>query len=138
MTNQKRVDEIMRRTGARITAARRQVFDVLLRAARPLTHDEIEQRTNTVRHLDRVTVYRALDWLVKQRLAHKVAGDDRTWRYNAVAAEHAADHAHFNCNRCGHVFCLEEVTTAYAIHLPPGYRAEHMDLTIRGVCERCA
>jgi Fur family ferric uptake transcriptional regulator len=86
--------------------------------------------------VDRVTVYRVLEWLVGQELAHRIAGDDRVWRYKAQTDRNG--HAHFKCNRCGAVFCLENTSTAYALALPPGYRSQAVELTIRGLCASCA
>jgi Fur family ferric uptake transcriptional regulator len=120
----------------RATPARVHVLEVLLAARHALTHAEVEARLEAGRCPDRVTLYRVLDWLVSKGLAHKVAGDDRAWRYNAVDRGNHG-HAHFHCRRCGQVFCLSELQPAFAINLPPGYQYESAELSIQGVCPRC-
>lgn len=122
----------------RATSARVRVLGVLLAAGRPLTHHQVQEALKGRVRVDRVTVYRVLEWLTSRDLAHKIVGDDRVWRYKAHpdSAEHG--HAHFKCSRCGAVFCLENTSTAYALTLPPGYRSQAVELTIRGLCAGCA
>lgn len=129
--------ERLRAQGARGTPARVAVLDILLAAPAALTHQEIEHAARD-RGLaaDRVTLYRVLDWLVAKGLAHKIAGEDRVWRFNAMDQE-GHGHAHFHCTGCGQVFCLDALTPSFALALPPGYRFEHAELTLQGLCPRC-
>jgi Fur family ferric uptake transcriptional regulator len=125
--------------GARLTPAREQVLGILLAASRTMSHQEIE---GTAReqglNFDRVTLYRVLDWLVTQGLAHKIEGRDRIWRFNAVTVtETEHGHAHFHCTRCGKVFCLEQMQPSFAVTLPAGFLFEKAELTVQGVCPEC-
>ena len=126
--------------GARATPAREHVLEILLAASRALSHQEIEAAARKQGfNFDRVTLYRVLDWLVTQQLAHKIEGQDRVWRFNAVtvtSTEHG--HAHFHCTRCGQVFCLEQLEPSFAVTLPAGFRFEKAELTIQGICPSCA
>lgn len=70
--------------GARATRTRVQTLGTLLAAHEALTHHEIERRVARSHDVDRVTLYRVLEWLVGQGLAHKIAGEDRVWRYSAA------------------------------------------------------
>ena len=129
--------ERIRGTGARMTAPRVQVLAAMLAANRVLSHHEIEERLGSAR-LDRVTLYRVLDWLVEEGLAHRIAGADRVWRFS-VSGEAHESHAHFQCNRCGSVLCLDELSARKpVVHLPRGYRPERLELTVTGVCARCS
>jgi Fur family ferric uptake transcriptional regulator len=132
-------DTSIRRTGARVTRARMEVLAVLLAAERALTHHEVERRINRHLGIDRVTVYRVLDWLTGHNLAHKIAGEDRIWRFNAAndESERRHTHAHFKCNQCGEVICLDEVHAARGIQLPSGYRSQEVELTVKGLCAGC-
>lgn len=120
----------------RTTPARLRVLEVLLDAPHAMSHGEIESRLEAAVCPDRVTLYRVLDWLVSKGLAHKVAGDDRAWRFNA-AEQAGHGHAHFHCSRCGQVYCLSELQPAFAFSLPPGYQFESAELTIQGLCPAC-
>lgn len=130
-------ETLIRETGARVTRPRVAVLSVLLAAERALTHHEVEERVSRALDIDRVTIYRVLDWLTAGALAHKIAGDDRVWRFNAVAREHGHRHAHFQCNRCGTVLCLDELGVRPSVRLPAGFRPQHVELTVKGLCATC-
>jgi Fur family ferric uptake transcriptional regulator len=123
--------------GGRLTPARRMVLDILLAAPNAMTHLEVETaaRERGLR-ADRVTLYRALDWLLGRGLAHRIEGSDRVWRFNAVAGEDHG-HAHFHCVRCGRVFCLDLPQPEVAPELPPGFHCDSAELTLRGTCDAC-
>ena len=125
--------------GARATRARVDVLAALLAADEALSHHDVERRLARVRDVDRVTLYRVLEWLTVQGLAHKVAGDDRVWRFSA--AGHAAGgvvhaHAHFECSACGRVICLDRARLP-SIPLPAGFRRREVEVTVKGTCDAC-
>lgn len=138
-TFHERAENLVQRTGARLTRQRVEVLAVLLAARRALTHHEVEKLVNRGAGMDRVTVYRVLEWLTSRGLAHKIAGDDRVWRFNAAgdAPGRAHAHAHFKCNGCGEVICLDGVRAAHGIRLPSGYRSQEVELTVKGLCVEC-
>ncbi len=133
-----RAEALVRRTGARATRPRIEVLAALLAAGRALTHQEVGRQVNRALGIDRVTIYRVLEWLTTRNLAHRIAGEDRVWRFNAAADEHAQRHAHFQCNRCGDVICLETALATRSIPLPSGYRSQEIELTVKGLCAGCA
>jgi len=132
-------ENILQAAGQRPTAARCAVLGVLLEAERALTHLEIGTRLGEGVQVNRVTLYRVLEWLVQRRLAHKIAGEDRIWRFNALPPEEGGGHhhAHFQCNQCSNVSCLEGMSTTFALALPAGFRSQEVELTIRGICDTC-
>ena len=77
------VAEHIRRRGARATPARVRVLRLLREAPAPLSHAEIEVRLGDMA-IDRVTLYRVLDWLVDSGLAHKSADAGRVFRFSAM------------------------------------------------------
>ena len=104
----------------RPTPARVAVLNALIATPTALTHLEIAAATQTAGStLDRVTLYRVLDWLVDKGLAHKIAGEDRVWRFNAMTPNgqdsHAThEHAHFHCSQCGWLYCLDDLHPVFA------------------------
>lgn len=105
----------LRASTLRVTDARVNVLTALLGAGYAFSHQDVQ---DTLADMDRVTLYRTLDCLTDAGLAHKIAGDDRVFRYNA-AVEHAGhgdhaqvqqhQHGHFKCTRCSRVFCIDNV-----------------------------
>ncbi len=130
-------EDAVRTTGARMTRPRVMVLAVLLEAERALTHTEVEGRLPRAAEVDRVTIYRVLEWLVDKGLAHKIAGEDRTWRFNAAEHARAGPHAHFQCSDCGQVICLEQAPARQDVKLPAGYKPQHVEMTIKGLCPQC-
>jgi len=133
-----RAEALVRDATMRATRPRIEVLAVLLAARCALTHHEIEQRVRRALGMDRVTIYRVLEWLVARGLAHRIAGDDRVWRFNAADGERARQrHAHFKCNDCGEVTCLQTAVAAPKVPLPAGYRSQDVELTVKGLCAGC-
>ena len=135
---QSRAVAMLRAADGRLTPARLAVLEILLDSAAALSHheieDAIEQRGLDV---DRVTLYRVLDWLVERGVAHRIAAEDRVWRFNAVDRVLGGDHAHFHCTRCGQIVCLEGPDSTVAFALPTGYEPERTEITVHGRCPRC-
>ncbi|MGH8687373.1 MAG: Fur family transcriptional regulator [Burkholderiales bacterium] len=124
-------------TGERVTSARVQVLAALEKADQALSHPELESRLGPERP-DRVTLYRVLDWLVGQGLAHRASGADRVWRFTVAGGKHEK-HGHFECSRCGKVVCLDDLRTdKLALKVPRGFRPDEVGLTVRGRCAQCA
>jgi Fur family ferric uptake transcriptional regulator len=124
---------LLRDASVRVTAARTNVLSTLLTTRAALSHQDIQ---DTFTEMDRVTLYRALDCLTEAGLAHKIAVDDRIFRYSAGTEHHEhADgsthqhrkqqtqhqHGHFKCTRCAKVFCLDDTADATFLSsvLPP-------------------
>jgi len=134
----------LRGLGSRVTEPRVRVLAVLMAGADPLSHQAVCDALPDDSGIDRVTVYRVLDWLVAGGIVHKTAGADRVFRFSLAehdAAREAAhrSHSHFHCTQCGRDFCLEAEPPAMPkAVLPPGFAADHAELTIKGCCADCA
>ncbi len=63
-----RAEEMIQNTGDRVTSARVRVLGILLAEKQAITHHEIEERVSDDHPLDRVTLYRILEWLSKRDL----------------------------------------------------------------------
>jgi len=128
--------ERIRALGARVTPARVDILRLLEQAERALSHRDVEEVLHEA--YDRVTIYRVLEWLVEQGLAHRVADADRVFRFSPVSAQGAehAQHAHFRCEACGKVYCLDEVLLSVP-HLPEGFSGHSVEYNISGQCPAC-
>lgn len=122
--------------GARATRARLDVLAVLLGSRDALSHHDVEGRLPRGHGIDRVTLYRVLEWLTAQGLAHKVAGDDRIGRFSATGHAGGDAHAHFQCSDCGRVICLAQARVP-SIPLPAGFERAQVEVTVKGTCDAC-
>lgn len=140
----------VRATGARVTGARVKVLAVLMAADEALTHTDVQRRLehgDAHELLDRVTLYRVLEWLVEVDLAHRVSGPDRVWRFSAQGDEtghghaHGPQHGHFKCRSCERMFCMKSsARLARTVRgmLPDGFAGDEVELTVVGRCAECA
>ena len=127
----------VRAAGQRPTRARLQILQALLDLAQPVSHTEIQEHIQSrwAENIDRVTLYRGLEWLVQHQLSHRITADDRVWRFSAINPEHPS-HPHFHCVRCGQVLCLPE-SQLPAPQLPAEYRVKEVEVVVNGICPHC-
>lgn len=125
----------IRRCGARATPARIRVLQLLRSTPGALSHNQIEQALGESA-LDRVTLYRVLDWLVESGLAHKSADASRVFRFSVAAESEHTKHVHFRCDSCGKVFCLDQPPPAPPT-MPDGFSLLRADFDLHGSCANC-
>ena len=137
---------LLREAGLRRTPVRVGVLEILAGSPHPVGVPQVIERLPE--HTDAVTVYRTLNTFTDKQLVHRVRGEDRTWRYALSGKasprqpqQAAHSHAHFVCETCGTVECLEDaeiprnfvrslrVRAAYAVHYP--------EVVLHGVCPKC-
>lgn len=147
---QTRAEDCLRNADLRATHARVSVLAAMLGASRALSHQEIQEALSD---MDRVTLYRALDSLTAAGLSHKIAGDDRVYRYSAsiehgaaarrdsaaTHGQHQHQHSHFKCTRCAKVFCLDVGNDAKLLEgsmLAPGLDASVWRKQMQGMLQQ--
>lgn len=137
---QARARAMIRGAGARLTGPRLRVLSELLRADQALTHLDLQRRVEDgAEAIDRVTLYRVLDWLADNGLAHRVAGPDRVFRFSAQSTE--TPHGHFRCVQCGRMYCLgasADLERSVLATLPDGFTEQRVEVTVSGLCADCA
>lgn len=136
-TSQQKAETLIRDTGARLTRTRTRVLAFLLEQAAPLTHHEIHEqlRGDTI---DAVTLYRVLEWLTANDIAHRIAGADQVWRFSVNADRLGHDHAHFQCIRCDSVTCFNDMPLPRRPKMPEGFTSHEVNLLIKGICPHCS
>jgi Fur family transcriptional regulator, ferric uptake regulator len=134
----KQAEEMIRSRGERPTAGRVRILAALLAEQRAITHHELEERVRCEQRLDRVTVYRVLEWLHEKCFVHRVVTGERVWRFRANSGAHRQPHAHFECTSCTAVICLDDMKAEYDRALPAGYRPQEVELRVKGLCSECA
>lgn len=126
--------------GAQLTQQRREVLELLLqRHGSAKAYDLQEDMQNRHGRVAPTTVYRALDFLMEQRLVHKV---DATNTYVVCTdAEHTHPSMMLVCTQCGEITEWHDdpqfgaLSAKVAAYLP-GFEARGLE--IKGLCGRCA
>ncbi|MWB93711.1 Fur family transcriptional regulator [Flavobacterium sp. GA093] len=120
----------------RKTVAKSAVLEIFGKSKTALSHTEIQSQMNNV--CDRVTIYRILDRLVNDDIIHKIVNLDGTVKYakcNHAHRVHIHNHAHFSCENCHEITCLENVKPSYII--PHNYKVNDINFTLSGLCPNC-
>ncbi len=134
------VEEHLRSHGLRVTSIRKDVLDLLQRSDRALSQADVERALPD--RADRVTLFRVLQSFEEAGLAHRVMDVQGTSHYASCSKEcnahaHHDVHAHFRCNRCSSVFCLERVTLP-EVTVPTGFVVTSSRIELEGRCRGCA
>lgn len=132
-------DNLLSQVSGKTTPARINVLNILLSSPTALNHQNIEQITKEEGlSIDKVTLYRTLDWLVEKRIAHRIASVNRAWYFNASSHPEMTPHAHFHCKTCTQIYCLEDMRSMPLNNLPEHYKLEEAELSLQGQCVSCA
>jgi len=133
--------EVCAGNGAQLTELRRSVLDLILQADGALTAYRLLDRLQETRKgAVPPTIYRALDFLLKQGLIHRVE------RLNAfVPCSDAGQHRHVAqfliCSACGTVAEIEDHAVAQALARAAaraGFHPGNAVVEIDGTCAACA
>lgn len=117
------------------TSCREGIIEVVMSAYQALSENEIRERL--VGNYDRTTFYRSFKTLVEHKIFHKIVVDNQLVKYaldNTVT--HKDEHAHFYCNECNAVKCLDSVAVQ-KYQLPDGYTDVETEVIIKGTCSNC-
>ncbi len=128
----------LHQAGLRVTRSRLDVIESLVLSPVPSSALDVLGSLSG-RSLDRVTVYRTLNSLVEHGLAHRIDPGDRVWRYGLLGEEHN-EHAHFVCDACGNIRCLEDATIRVSIKGSQDserFKVTQRDVYLHGTCEKC-
>ncbi|MBL8747372.1 MAG: transcriptional repressor [Phycisphaerae bacterium] len=129
----------LREAGLRVTGARLDVVRTLHDSPLPMTAQDILDEVAKLGPTDRVTVYRTLNSLVELGIAHRVDPGDRTWRFGLLAKDHH-QHAHFVCDDCGSIRCLDEALITVSMKgraASDRFKVKQQDVYLHGTCEAC-
>jgi len=126
--------------GARLTPQRRRVLEILCRTERPLgAYEILDQLREGSRVLAPPTVYRALDFLLEQGLAHRLES-----QHAFIGCRHP-ERVHQSqfliCARCGRVTELADAEVSAHLAMAAracGFEAERPVVELIGICAGCA
>jgi Fur family zinc uptake transcriptional regulator len=131
-------------TGNKLTNKRKKVLMVLLNSALPLSAYDIVERYKEQfqESLPVMSVYRMLDFLIKEKLVHKLETASQYISCSHIACNHQHEMPQFLiCDRCGSVkevgikkTIIEELEHSIR---NTGFLLTHKQLELHGICKRC-
>ena len=132
---ERELGERLATSGFRFTSQRRCVYDVLRQTMDHPTADEVFMRAKQVLpEISHATVYNCLDALVACGLARKVQTEHGAARF----CPNMEEHCHYFCDDCGTVFDVALSADSTTIPRPKGFKIDHCDIAVHGICADCA
>ncbi|MDR2051294.1 MAG: transcriptional repressor [Deltaproteobacteria bacterium] len=136
----KDAEELCARHGVRLTAIRRKIFKILLQAGAPLkAYDIIDRMREDGRRITPATMYRTLEFLLQQGLAHRI---------NALNAYVPCTAAHdsgglllFVCSDCQKASELNDPVLYDSLRARLGvlgFSLDNASIEIQGACPSCS
>ena len=134
----KQAREMLKAAKLYSTRGRVAILKVLMKADKPLSQDQIAQRSGKKR-FDKVTIYRTLESLLNVGLVHKAFVDKRASHFELAhnCTEHQC-HPHFTCTNCGETHCLTGISVPMAKSPYQGYVIHRQQVRLEGLCPKCA
>jgi Fe2+ or Zn2+ uptake regulation protein len=129
------IEELFAARGYRLTMPRRQVFNELQKASRPLAIGDIITACGGV---DRVSIYRTLELFAELDIISVIPVGWKK-RYE-LAGPFKPHHHHLQCVSCGELVAIDTprlegmVTDLATSH---GYKLAHHHIELSGICEMC-
>jgi Fur family transcriptional regulator, ferric uptake regulator len=127
--------DVLYRHNLKRTSCREGIIELILSSGQALSENEIREKLAA--NYDRTTFYRSFKKLEESKILHKIVIDNTMVKYaldNSITNK--KEHAHFYCNDCHTVKCLETVPVQ-EIKLPEGYIESETEVLIKGVCPFC-
>ena len=130
---------VLRAEGHRVTGPRLAVWRALVEGGGHHTADELTvTATSRDPSINRASVYRSLQLFEELGLVRQTALGEAASRWEL---DHPDEHFHLVCRRCGDVdHHVGTLVQQVRNHLADGhgFLAQDVDLTVTGLCERCA
>ncbi len=132
-------EALCKKRGARLTQHRRTVLQLLCRSPKPLSaYELLAQMQSKIDNAAPTTIYRALEFLQQQGLAHKLESI-----HAYVGCSHP-DHPHDSqfliCADCGDVSEVEDQQVTNSLHAASkaaGFQADRPIVELVGTCANC-
>lgn len=133
-------EQLLKSTNTKMTEARSRILNLLLDAGSPVSANRLHEALSKDTSIDLATVYRALKVFNEKGLVRAVHIDNDTVYYEK-SCRHNPLHAHFYCESCGRVECLDPFgfdESAAFIKLAKGKNINSVELVLKGRCSKCA
>lgn len=140
----KKLQQACALAGVKLTSKRKNVLIVLLNSQTPLSAYDIADRykAHFQGSLPVMSVYRILDFLIKEKLVHKLETSGQYISCAHIACDHQHEAPQFLiCDRCGSVMevgmkkpIVDEIERSV---LDTGFTLAHRQLELHGICKHC-
>lgn len=129
--------QILENAGTKVTPNRILVVKELLASESPKSLIELEIKIGT---MDRSSILRVLNVLTESGIVHIMEDGRGISKYEICQNEGHCSvgdmHAHFYCEKCKRMFCLDDIT-APKINISGSFIVKSVNFMIKGICSEC-
>lgn len=140
-----RAEQICQSSGSRLTDKRKRILEIILRSSVPMSAYEVADAYN--RHSETsmppMSVYRILDFLVSEELAHKLASANKYIACSHIACQHSHEIPQFlicrTCHKVKEIAIKKAIVEELRNNVGSvGYKLMNSQLELDCLCEQCA
>lgn len=128
---------VLEKADIRPTVNRILVVDALMHSKHPMSMMDLETQLET---LEKSSIFRVLTLLLQHDVVHAIEDGRGIVKYEMCHGDGHCSvddmHAHFYCEKCHNVYCLEEISLP-KVDLPEGYELKSINFMIKGTCPNC-
>jgi len=132
--------DILHRYGLRATGPRLAILEALHELGGTADVAEMHRRLCSAVSLHKTTLYRNLEALERIGIVRRVFDGQSAFRYELACEHGPAVHPHFQCRKCGKLFCLEpvDVPAEWSQAMGErGFKTERAEVRFIGLCKNC-
>lgn len=131
------IENILVSKGIKPTPNRMLVFKELDKNAHPINLADLEMSLDP---MDKASIFRVLELFSEKDVVHVIEDGSRSLKYELCRGDkhHSLEdqHAHFYCEKCGSVYCLDNVKLP-VVEMPKEYQVKSINLMFKGICPNC-
>ena len=135
--NNSDIENILTNHGIKPTTNRVLVLKDLQKRTSPVNLADLEMSLDP---MDKASIFRVLELFSKNDIVHVIEDGSRSIKYELCnGKEHHSvsdQHAHFYCEKCGSVICLDHVKIP-DINIPEQYKVKSINFMFKGICPNC-
>ena len=135
--NNNEIENILASRGVRPTPNRMLVLKELERSSHPVNLADLEK---SLYPMDKASIFRVLELFSDKDIIHVIEDGSRSLKYELChGKDHHSlsdQHAHFYCEKCGAVECLEAIDLP-KIAIPENYKVKSVNFMFKGICSKC-
>lgn len=132
------IENILTSHGVKPTANRILVLKELMKSAHPVSLADLEASLDP---MDKASIFRVIDLFHQKDIIHIIEDGSRSLKYEVCQGngQHSVSdqHAHFYCEVCGTVYCLDDVKLP-PLEIPRDYKVKSINFMFKGICPDCA
>ncbi|WP_340063610.1 Fur family transcriptional regulator [Ascidiimonas aurantiaca] len=127
--------QLLEQKGLKKTRVRMALLQHFMNMERAQSYNDLQAAL--VSEVDKSTLYRNLTSFEQAGIIHRINDHSGITKYAfGKSPSGGYEHAHFVCECCENVYCMEALTPIH-FSVPKGFRTNKVQTIIRGICANC-